>query len=451
MKNFLILFLTVSTLLLCGEKRRTLVVIAPHPDDAEASCGGLIANAVAAGDSVIILTMTAGEIGIWGKTQAEARAIRTTEAKNAAAVLGASVQFFGGIDGSLAVDTFTTRRLTDILLKINPDVVTAPWPLDVHSDHQASGMLAWRVYLDRRFTFDLYFYETSSDNGATWQLRYSGVGYGDPAIAAVNSNRVVIVYPTGNITAVCYDLATNSVISTSSVLLGNGADEPNDVNIAITSNGKILVTWYNNLYDPEGYYQQGYYARYGSINSSGVMSWLSYYDYEHCQLTSSTASHAAIDVRIHDGDGLFHFAFEDYDDYGNRQIYYCPLIYSGGVVQWYVYSPYNNCLSSSSGFENNTNPSFIAVNSSEATRFNWLGELEGAVMSVFKDPGYYRYWNFGYGVTSTSINKVSDGYVIGWSNGYDQSYTNSSTLYELGSISSTGRYVQVATATISLI
>jgi len=39
--------------------RPAMVVIAPHPDDAEASCGGLIANAAAAGQEVVVLSMTA--------------------------------------------------------------------------------------------------------------------------------------------------------------------------------------------------------------------------------------------------------------------------------------------------------------------------------------------------------------------------------------------------------
>jgi LmbE family N-acetylglucosaminyl deacetylase len=165
MKKFFVLFaLLFCSQIFCidGNKHHTLVIIAPHPDDAEASCGGLIANSVAAGDRVIILTMTGGELGIWGKSQAEARAIRTKEAQNAAAILGATVQFFGGIDGALAVDTATTRKLTEMLIKINPDIVTAPWPLDVHSDHQASGLLAWRVFQDKNFSFDLFFYETSN-------------------------------------------------------------------------------------------------------------------------------------------------------------------------------------------------------------------------------------------------------------------------------------------------
>ncbi|MBI2419482.1 MAG: PIG-L family deacetylase [Ignavibacteriales bacterium] len=165
MKIFVFIMIVIlSAIHFCGKtpKQQKIVVIAPHPDDAEASCGGLIINAVNAGDSVIVLTMTGGELGIWGKTQDEARAIRALEAQNAAAIMGATLEFFGAIDASLAVDTASTRKLKEILLRINPDIVTAPWPLDVHSDHQASGLLAWRVFLDRCFTFDLYFYETSN-------------------------------------------------------------------------------------------------------------------------------------------------------------------------------------------------------------------------------------------------------------------------------------------------
>jgi N-acetylglucosamine malate deacetylase 1 len=142
--------------------QKTIVVITPHPDDAEASCGGLIANCIANGDDVIILNMTGGEYGIWNKSPEEARSIRTIEAKNAGEVLGAKEVFFGGIDAHLNVDSVNTEKLKRILLDINPDIVLSSWPMDVHSDHQATGILAWRVFQDPRFNFELFFYETTN-------------------------------------------------------------------------------------------------------------------------------------------------------------------------------------------------------------------------------------------------------------------------------------------------
>jgi LmbE family N-acetylglucosaminyl deacetylase len=145
----------------------TVVVLAPHPDDAEASCGGLIANTVAAGEGVVILTMTGGELGVPGKGMAEARALRAEEARKAAAVLGAKVEFFGAVDGSLAVDSAGTGKLIEILARLDPSLVLAPWPLDVHPDHQASGLLAWRAFQDGRARFRLYFYETCNSPHTT--------------------------------------------------------------------------------------------------------------------------------------------------------------------------------------------------------------------------------------------------------------------------------------------
>jgi LmbE family N-acetylglucosaminyl deacetylase len=140
----------------------TIVVITPHPDDAESSCGGLIVNYIDAGEEVIILTMTGGDLGISGKSMEEARIIRAGEARNAAAILGAKIEFFGAVDAALSVDIATTNKLMEILMRIKPTIVLAPWPLDVHPDHQATGILAWRAFQDKRLTFSLYFYETSN-------------------------------------------------------------------------------------------------------------------------------------------------------------------------------------------------------------------------------------------------------------------------------------------------
>jgi LmbE family N-acetylglucosaminyl deacetylase len=139
-----------------------MMVIAPHPDDAEASCGGLILNTIAAGQEVVILSMTGGELGVPGMAQEAARALRHGEARRAAAALGARVEFFGGVDGSLAVDATGADRLKKTLLRLRPATVVAPWPLDVHPDHQASGILAWRAFQDRTFNFQLFFYETTN-------------------------------------------------------------------------------------------------------------------------------------------------------------------------------------------------------------------------------------------------------------------------------------------------
>jgi LmbE family N-acetylglucosaminyl deacetylase len=101
-------------------------------------------------------------LGIGGKTKEEARLIRTAEARNAGTILNATIEFFGAIDASLAVDSVNTVKLCETLLRLKPSVVLAPWPMDVHADHQATGLLAWRVFQDQRLSFNLFFYETTN-------------------------------------------------------------------------------------------------------------------------------------------------------------------------------------------------------------------------------------------------------------------------------------------------
>ncbi|MFA6470222.1 MAG: T9SS type A sorting domain-containing protein [Bacteroidota bacterium] len=285
-------------------------------------------------------------------------------------------------------------------------------------------------------------YETSSDNGETWTLRFSDAG-GQPAIAAVSSNRVIFVYPynTTKIKAVCYDVSVPGILSTTTPL-GRSIDLPSDLAIAITTAGKIAVTYYNA--GDEEITISGYFGLSGSVAANGSVTWGNYRSYQSAYvLANSTARNVALEVRNNAGEGLFHFTFDDTDGNGGRDIYYGPLSRSSTYLSRYVYSPYTNCLSGSSGYLNNTNPSIIAL-ANEATRFNWMSNNgSGSTVSVFKDPGFSTHWFFGNNVTSTSINQASDGYVIGWSNGNTQQYANNSSLTTLGTISSLGAYVQI--------
>ena len=42
---------------------------------------------------------------------------------------------------------------------MRPDVVFAHWPVDTHIDHQLTGVMALRVFLDKESRFALYFFE----------------------------------------------------------------------------------------------------------------------------------------------------------------------------------------------------------------------------------------------------------------------------------------------------
>ena len=114
-----------------------LLVFGPHPDDLEIGAGGTIARHTAAGSSVGLCDMTAGEMGSNGTVEQ-----RMAEAEAARVVLGAAWrenlrlpdrQIGKSPDDAMVVANFIRRH--------QPRVVAAPYWSDRHPDHVAASTL----------------------------------------------------------------------------------------------------------------------------------------------------------------------------------------------------------------------------------------------------------------------------------------------------------------------
>lgn len=115
-----------------------LLVIAPHPDDAEIHAGGLIAAHVRLGRSVVVVDATAGELGSRGTP-----ATRAAEAAAAAQDLGlAARECLGLPDGALA-ETDPQQRVAIVgaIRRHRPRTVIALSGHARHPDHIALAAL----------------------------------------------------------------------------------------------------------------------------------------------------------------------------------------------------------------------------------------------------------------------------------------------------------------------
>jgi LmbE family N-acetylglucosaminyl deacetylase len=109
-----------------------------HPDDIEFACGGVIARETCAGRAAHFVVCSRGEAGTHGT-----RAQRTTEAKKAAALLGATIEFIQ-LDGDahLEVGVAHALKLARILRRVRPAIVLAPSLVgNQHPDHRRLGQL----------------------------------------------------------------------------------------------------------------------------------------------------------------------------------------------------------------------------------------------------------------------------------------------------------------------
>jgi len=110
-----------------------LLVIAPHPDDADIHAGGLIAAHVRLGRSVVIVDATAGELGSRGTT-----AIRAAEAAAAATDLGVAREQLGLPDGGLAAGDLVQRAaIVGAIRRHQPRTVVTLSGHARHPDHIA--------------------------------------------------------------------------------------------------------------------------------------------------------------------------------------------------------------------------------------------------------------------------------------------------------------------------
>lgn len=128
---------------------RTLLVVSAHAGDFVWRAGGAIALAAARGERAKVVCLSFGERGesakAWraGNTLEEIKAIRREEARNAAAALGAEIEFFDAGDYPLVETHELVDRLVGVYRELAPDVVlTHPLADPYNGDHPAAARMA---------------------------------------------------------------------------------------------------------------------------------------------------------------------------------------------------------------------------------------------------------------------------------------------------------------------
>ena len=115
-----------------------LLAFGAHPDDLEFGCGGVLAQESRAGRAIHLVICSRGEAGSHGTPNQ-----RSSEAQNAAALLGATVEFIE-LDGDAHLEMRAAHalKLAKIIRRIRPEAVLAPSVVEnQHPDHARLGQL----------------------------------------------------------------------------------------------------------------------------------------------------------------------------------------------------------------------------------------------------------------------------------------------------------------------
>lgn len=118
-----------------------ILAIHAHPDDIEILAAGTIMHLIASGQRVTICSMTAGDCGSVEHGPEEIARIRRGEASAAARFVGADYVCGEFMDLSIFNDDASRKRVTEILRRVQPDIVITASPADYHCDHEATSVL----------------------------------------------------------------------------------------------------------------------------------------------------------------------------------------------------------------------------------------------------------------------------------------------------------------------
>lgn len=114
-----------------------VLVVAPHPDDAEISVGGTLALSKQRGLKVGVVELTNGEPTPYGSPQ-----IRAAETQAATAVLQLDWRGNLGLPNRQLAHTLEARQaLANVFRKLQPRIVLAPYWEDSHPDHVVASSL----------------------------------------------------------------------------------------------------------------------------------------------------------------------------------------------------------------------------------------------------------------------------------------------------------------------
>jgi LmbE family N-acetylglucosaminyl deacetylase len=129
-----------------GRKKKTILVIEGHLDDAEVGAGGVMIQAARAGHRVVIVTV-ASDYSSWAATVGREEQVKREQLELAKA-FGFEKRFLDGkYHHTSAADLELKRKLAEIYVELKPDVALISHHEDHWPDHRESGLAAKDAFL----------------------------------------------------------------------------------------------------------------------------------------------------------------------------------------------------------------------------------------------------------------------------------------------------------------
>jgi len=133
-------------------KGRNVLVIAPHPDDDVFSSGGTLLKLVRGGSKVRVIYLTSGSHKTYkdknGRILSDEASRLEEESKEVSKNLGTDIEYWRYNTKGINVDEESIKRVRDVCVKLQPDLIFVPFIADDHDDHRESVRLFYEAFKD---------------------------------------------------------------------------------------------------------------------------------------------------------------------------------------------------------------------------------------------------------------------------------------------------------------
>lgn len=144
---------------------KSILVIAPHPDDEVLGCGGTLTQHASNGDQVYVIIVTRGTPELYSDQQIENVRNEARAAHNMIGVSETVFLDFHAPELDITPQAAISRMLAKYIKKIEVDTLYLPHRGDIHHDHVAvfnAGLVAARP-VGNYTVKEIYAYETLSE------------------------------------------------------------------------------------------------------------------------------------------------------------------------------------------------------------------------------------------------------------------------------------------------
>jgi len=177
---------------------RRMLVVAPHMDDEVIPCGGTLILLAEQGAEIHVTFATDSSAGLRSaEAAAQLIALRRSEAQQVSELIGYATNELGFPDGQLhRHEAMLTKRLTEQIARLEPEIIFCPFPADAHSDHMSCAAAVARAAIQAESGAAILAYEVWTplrprDRGPPFAIRLyrSQMEDRDHAAAALGLNR----------------------------------------------------------------------------------------------------------------------------------------------------------------------------------------------------------------------------------------------------------------------